>query len=111
MFHLFLHLLIPLIIALGFYKKNCLKPFLIMMMGMIVDIDHFLASPIYDPLRCSIGFHPLHTIYPIIGYLLLTVFNSTRLFGVGLITHMVLDSIDCRLSNGVWFYKKILDFS
>lgn len=98
-------------IALVFYKKNSLKSFLIMMIGMIVDIDHFLASPIYDPLRCSIGFHPLHTIYPIIGYIVLTIFNSTRLFGIGLMIHMALDSIDCKLSNGIWFYRKILGFS
>ena len=35
-----------------------------MMATMLVDLDHLFADPIYDPDRCSIGFHPLHQ-YPI----------------------------------------------
>ncbi len=38
---------------------------------MLVDIDHLLATPVYDPNRCSIGFHPLHGFYPIALYVLL----------------------------------------
>ena len=39
-----------------------------MIATMLVDIDHLLATPIYDPLRCSIGYHPLHQLLPIAGY-------------------------------------------
>ncbi|HSJ08257.1 MAG TPA: DUF6122 family protein, partial [Longimicrobiales bacterium] len=60
------------------------------------DVDHLLADPIYDPGRCSIGFHPLHT-YPMIAlYAVLAVVLRTRLVGVGLLIHMVLDGVDCQ---------------
>ena len=62
---------------------------------MLVDLDHLLANPIYDPNRCSIGFHPLHTTFPVIVYMFLTLFGKTRLVGLGLVIHMALDYIDC----------------
>jgi len=62
---------------------------------MLVDLDHLLANPIYDPNRCSIGFHPLHTTFPVIVYMLLTLSSKTRLVGLGLVIHMALDYIDC----------------
>jgi len=66
-----------------------------MMATMIVDLDHLMAVPVYDPDRCSIGFHPLHT-YPAIGvYFLLLLIPQIRLIGVGLLIHMALDKIDC----------------
>ena len=57
--------------------------------------DHLLADPIYAPNRCSIGFHPLHTAPAIAVYAGLCVPKRTRLFGIGLIIHIVLDAIDC----------------
>ena len=74
-----------------------------MMAGMLIDLDHLLADPIYDPGRCSVGFHPLH--HPLLGlvYVAMIGFRKTRWLGVGLVIHMVLDSIDCQVTNGVWF--------
>ena len=72
---------------------------------MLVDLDHLLADPIYDPKRCSIGFHPLHTLYPIALYGLLCLVPKPlylRLIGIGLVIHMMLDSIDCQITNNVW---------
>lgn len=74
-----------------------------MVITMLVDLDHFLASPIYDATRCSIGFHPLHTIIPIGIYLALCFIPKTRYIGIGLMIHMALDSIDCQFTNGIWF--------
>ena len=74
-----------------------------MQAGMLIDIDHLLATPIYDPQRCSVGFHPLHTVFPIILYFALTSFKRTRLLGLGLVIHIALDSMDCKVTNGVWF--------
>ena len=34
---------------------------MILIATMVVDLDHLLATPVYDAARCSIGFHPLHT--------------------------------------------------
>lgn len=76
---------------------------MVMMSGMLVDVDHFLADPIFDPGRCSIGFHPLHGFVPIVIYILLCFHPKTRLIGLGLVIHMALDSIDCQVTNSVWF--------
>ncbi|MNR41653.1 hypothetical protein D3C85_1600670 [compost metagenome] len=62
---------------------------------MVVDLDHLLAVPIYDPNRCSVGFHPLHSYYAIGVYVILLFFPKTRLVGIGLVIHMILDYIDC----------------
>jgi len=74
-----------------------------MMLTMLVDLDHLIADPIYEVARCSIGFHPFHTIFPIIGYAAICFFPKVRLIGIGLIIHMLLDSIDCQITSGVWF--------
>ena len=97
-----LHILVPLIIALSFFRKRWKTAFVIMMATMIIDADHILANPIYQPNRCSIGFHPLHTIIPITFYFLVCFISKIRLIGIGLIIHIVLDSIDCQLTNGIW---------
>ena len=106
--HIFLHFAVPFFIASIFFRKKLfhkqwLKAYLIMMAAMLIDIDHLLASPIYDPYRCSIGFHPLHTLFPILAYIGLCFFKKTRWLGIGLIIHIILDAIDCQMTNGVWF--------
>jgi len=93
--HLLLHVLVPGMVALVFYRDRWKRAWLIMVATMIVDLDHLLADPIYDPGRCSIGYHPLHT-WPAIGvYVLLTIPKKTRLIGLGLVIHMALDGLDC----------------
>jgi len=72
-----------------------MKSWLIMMATMAVDLDHLLAVPIYDPNRCSIGYHPLHSYYAIGLYVILLFFPKTRIVGVGLVIHMILDYLDC----------------
>jgi len=62
---------------------------------ILVDLDHFLANPLFDPNRCSIGFHPLHTYYAIAVYVVLALVPQSRLIGIGLLIHMVLDTTDC----------------
>lgn len=102
MFHISLHFIAPFILVLLFYRTNWRWAYLILIATMLVDVDHLFASPIYDPTRCSIGFHPLHRIGFIVLYLLLTLFPKTRLVGLGLSLHMLLDSIDCKVTNGLW---------
>lgn len=103
MFHIFLHFVIPLVISFIFFRKNWQKAFIIMLLTMLVDLDHLLATPIYDATRCSIGFHLLHQFIPIGVYIVVSFIPKTRYIGLGLIIHMILDSIDCQLTNGVWF--------
>ena len=89
------HIFIPLIVALIWFKPQWKIAFLIMFSGMWIDIDHLLATPIFDPNRCSINFHPLHSYFAIATYLLLTILKKTRLVGLGLVIHILADCIDC----------------
>ncbi len=102
MFHLALHFVVPAFATGVFFRSSWQKAYLLMMATMVVDVDHLLADPVYDPGRCSIGFHPLHEplLFPL--YLVLCFFPTTRFIGIGLCIHMALDSIDCQVTNGVW---------
>ena len=96
--HMILHFVVPALVARTFYGDRWRWAFLIMVGTMIVDIDHLLADPIYDPQRCGIGFHPLHSSPAIAVYLLLLVIPRVswlRLTALGLIIHMFLDGVDC----------------
>lgn len=64
---------------------------------MLIDLDHLLASPIFDANRCSINFHPLHSYYAITIYVLLLCFKRTRLIGLALCIHIIADIVDCAL--------------
>lgn len=79
------------------------KAYLLMLLAFVIDLDHLLAEPVYDPQRCSIGFHPLHSMAPIVVYGVLAVIPFSRLFGVGLLLHIALDSVDCYWTNGVFY--------
>jgi len=95
MLHLSLHLVVPLVVVGLFFKKDWKIAYFIMLSTMLVDLDHLLANPIYDPNRCSIGFHPLHQPWFIAFYFILSFYPKTRFIGIGLVIHMVLDAIDC----------------
>lgn len=91
------HIFIPLIVALIWYKSNWKMAFLIMIAGMLIDLDHLLATPIFDPNRCSVGFHPLHSSFAILFYMLLLVPKKSRLVALGLVIHIFSDLVDCAL--------------
>ncbi len=97
--HYFLHFFTPGLFAYIFFKNYWEKAWLIMVATMLVDLDHLLANPIFDPNRCSIGFHPLHTIPAIFIYILLIIIPNKyfKILGVGLLLHMLVDFIDCLL--------------
>lgn len=67
-----------------------------MLATMLVDLDHLFATPIFEPGRCSINFHPLHTYWAMAVYVVLLFFKKTRIIAVGLLFHMLTDYIDCR---------------
>lgn len=94
--HYSLHFLAPGLIAYLFFREKWKKAWLIMLLTMLVDLDHLLADPIFDPDRCGIGFHPLHSYYAIAGYVILLFFPKTRLVAVGLLFHMFTDYQDCQ---------------
>lgn len=94
-FHLILHLLVPGLVARLVFPSRWQRAWLIMLLTMAVDLDHLLATPVYDPDRCGIGFHPLHSAPAIVVYCILTLVPATRIAGLGLLIHMLLDGIDC----------------
>jgi len=112
MFHTALHFIVPFLVALAFYRSKWRYAFLVLIATMLVDLDHLLADPMYDPERRSIGFHPLHTTPAIMLYALLfsvpfmmrigkgkeelpSRWWTAHLVGLGLLIHMALDGIDC----------------
>lgn len=93
--HYGLHFVAPLLIALLLFKGHWLRVYLILLATMLVDLDHLFATPMFDPNRCSIGFHFLHSYWAIAVYLLLLFFPRTRILGIGLTLHMATDYLDC----------------
>jgi hypothetical protein len=105
MVHIALHFVVPLVVAFALYRRRPWRSFLILLATLVVDLDHLLAHPIYDPERCSIHFHPLHTTPAIVVYGLVFAFpllwrrwsaaQVVHLVGLGLLIHMALDWVDC----------------
>ena len=95
--HYGIHFGLPLIIAFLFFKGTWKKAYIIMVLGMLIDLDHLLASPIFSANRCSINFHPLHSYYAIAVYVALLIPKKTRLVGLGLVIHILADTADCWL--------------
>mgnify|MGYP003543681075 FL=1 len=93
--HYSFHLLLPGLLCWLFSRKEWKKAWMIMIATMLVDADHLLANPIFDPDRCSIGQHPLHSPYAIVLYFILLYFPKTRIIAVGLLLHMFTDFQDC----------------
>lgn len=97
--HYFLHLVFPGFISLAFYREQWKKVYLVFLLTMIADLDHLLANPIYDPNRCSIGFHFLHSYVAIIFYFGLLFIAGTRIIAIGLLLHIATDYFDCILKQ------------
>lgn len=97
--HYFLHLIFPLFIAWLFYRQQYIRVWGIFLLTMLVDIDHLLATPIFDPNRCSIGFHPLHSYIAIGFYVVMLVPAKSRVVAIGLLMHMGTDLLDCYMST------------
>lgn len=93
--HLVLHALIPALLAWLLFRERFVWAACWLLAGWAIDIDHLLATPIYSAGRCSLGFHPLHTIPAIVLYATLMVAKPLRLLGLGLLIHIALDGIDC----------------
>jgi hypothetical protein len=90
-----LHGLVPLYVAHVVWPAAWRRAFVVMIATMAVDVDHLLATPMLDPQRCSIAFHPLHSHLACVVYGVLTLFPRTRMVGLGLSIHMLLDGVDC----------------
>ncbi|MDN3645528.1 DUF6122 family protein [Pontixanthobacter aestiaquae] len=91
------HFLVPFLLGRLFWREHWLKAGLLICATIVIDVDHVLADPIFDPNRCSIGFHPLHT-WPaalVYGALLLVPRWWARAIGLGCLLHLAVDAVDC----------------
>jgi hypothetical protein len=98
--HYSMHLLFPFFIAWLFFRNDWKMAALIMLLTIIVDADHLFANPVFDPQRCSINFHPLHSYWAIGVYFAGLFYRKTRWVATGLILHMSADLLDC-----LWTFK------
>ena len=103
--HYGLHFGFPGVLAWLFFRDRWKAAWALMIATMVVDADHLLADPLFDPDRMSVGFHPLHS-YPAIAVyalLLLVPSRTVRIIAVGLLFHMLTDAQDflwARLPGG-----------
>lgn len=95
--HYGIHFVVPLAIGFLFFKQDRTRAILILLGAIVIDVDHLLAYPIFDPDRCSIGFHPLHSYWAIGIYAGLSFLKKWRIFGVALLLHILADTVDCYL--------------
>jgi hypothetical protein len=96
--HYSLHFLAPGILAWVLFNEQWQIAWAVMIATMLVDVDHLLAKPMFDPDRCSIGFHPLHSYVAISFYFLLLFVSNfyVQVMAVGLLFHMFTDWQDCQ---------------
>lgn len=97
--HYGIHFITPIVIGYFFYKEQRLRAIIILLAAILIDLDHLLATPIFEANRCSINFHPLHTYWAIGIYISLLFFKKTRIFGIALLLHMLADFVDCLFIN------------
>ncbi|CAM3339887.1 DUF6122 family protein [Zobellia roscoffensis] len=95
--HYGIHFIVPIVVGWYFYKEYRVKAIVILLAGILIDVDHLLATPIFAPDRCSVGFHPLHSYWAIAIYVGLLFFKKTRIYGLALMIHIVADITDCWL--------------
>jgi hypothetical protein len=95
--HYGLHFIAPAIIAYFFFRNNWKVVYVLFLVSMLIDLDHLLASPIFDKNRCSINFHPLHSFIAMGFYVVGLIFKKTRILCIALLFHLLTDAIDCYL--------------
>lgn len=96
------HFLAPFAVAKLLFRERWKLAGLLMVATIAIDLDHLLADPIFDPNRCSIGFHPLHTLWAALTYVALLLVPRwwVRAIALGCLLHLATDGVDCVLMTG-----------
>lgn len=98
------HFAMPFLIARILYGSSRWLPAAALMVAAnLIDADHLLADPIFDPNRCSIGFHPLHSGLAAAAYAAAALIPNWKLraLALGCLWHLAVDSFDCA-AQGTW---------
>lgn len=93
------HWLVPFLIAALLWRERWQLAGLIIASANLIDLDHLLADPIFDPHRCSIGFHLLHGWEAALAYALMLLVPRwyVRAFALGALWHLSVDYGDCTM--------------
>lgn len=93
------HFIIPFVVLWLFYnKKRAIRLYPYALISMCIDLDHLWANPIFDPNRCSVGFHSFHQWWIIIPvWIILLRTQNMHVLGWALLWHLCTDWIDCQL--------------
>lgn len=96
------HWLVPIGIAYLIWRDRWKQAALVVLAANLIDLDHLLADPIFDPNRCSIGSHPLHGWEAGVVYLLMLGVPKwwVRAFALGALWHLAVDWGDCLMTAG-----------
>ncbi|MEP3051278.1 MAG: DUF6122 family protein [Erythrobacter sp.] len=93
------HWLVPFAIGWLIWRDNWLRAGLVIVSANLVDLDHLLTDPIFDPNRCSVGFHLLHGWEAALAFLLMLAIPRwwARAFAIGALWHLAVDWGDCQM--------------
>ncbi len=96
------HWIVPFGIAAVLWHPHWVRAGAVIAGANIIDLDHLLASPMFDPARCSIGFHLLHGWEATLAYTAMLAVPKwwARAFSIGALWHLAVDYGDC-LMQGV----------
>ncbi|MFL1896873.1 DUF6122 family protein [Aquimarina sp. 2-A2] len=97
--HYGFHFILPLMVSLYWYRKEWKQVYIFFLLAMLIDIDHLWAQPIFDPDRCSVGYHTFHSTIAIAIYFLLLLPKKSRILAIALLWHITTDTIDCWLMS------------
>lgn len=91
------HFIAPFAIGWIFWRRDWRRAGMVMLAANLIDLDHLAATPIFDPARCSIGFHPLHTGFAAVAYAAMLAVPKwwVRALGLGALWHLGVDWADC----------------
>jgi len=91
------HFLVPFAFGWLLWRENWQRAGLVILAANLIDLDHLLATPMFDPDRCSIGFHLLHGWEAAIVYVLMLGAPKwwLRALGLGALWHLLIDYGDC----------------
>lgn len=71
-----------------------LNVFCQLLLANLIDLDHLLSQPMYDPLRCSLNNHLFHKTWLLPVYALGTL-TRFRYFFLSLLGHLLVDYLGC----------------
>ena len=93
------HWIAPFLITAILWRARWKVAGLVIAGANLIDLDHLLADPIFDPNRCSIGFHYLHGWEAAIVYILMLGVPKwwVRAFAIGALWHLAVDYGDCQM--------------